>query len=142
MVHVTECVVRRPWRWYQVSALVVTAIAGLAVLVFGLIADNIALLILGAIWLLLSFLGFRSLAKVLWSVTVHGPELTLRGPRITAVIPVSDVRAARFTSFAVVGRSVLTLETNSLGTLRFGPMPSNTSALVAELQAANPELHL
>lgn len=142
MASVITCVVRRRWRWYQVVAILGSAVAGTVLLLGGVLGGDAALWIVGGVWLLLAFVGARRMGSVAWSVTIEGTEVALCGPRLNVIIPASEIRAVRLTDHAFGSRRLLTFDTERLGQVRFGPTPPNDADLIKALAKAIPDLRL
>lgn len=140
MAGVITCVVRRRWRWYQLIAIFGSAAAGAALLVVGLLGGDVALWIVGGVWLVLALLGARNMSRWAWSITVEGTAVALRGHRLNVVIPASEIRAVRVSDYAFGSRRLLSLDTERLGRVRFGPTPPNTASLITALGKTVPEL--
>lgn len=127
------------WRWYQIVSAAVTAFLGLTLLAVGVAAGSVALWVIGAVWVALAAFGLATLKNVAWSLGVDGLRLSVDGPRLHAVVPVTEVTSARY-SGVTPARTVLTLEISSLGRVRFGPLPPDAREVLAALQYANPAL--
>jgi len=55
--------VARGWRWFQIGGLAATNALGVGFILIGGIAGNVALWIIGAVWLVMGIAGTVSLRK-------------------------------------------------------------------------------
>lgn len=125
------------WRWYQIGSAVATGILGATLFTAGVVASNTALWVIGGVWMALAAFGLATLKNVAWSIAVDGQHVRVDGPRLHAVIPATDILAARC-SGVTPARAILTLHTSSIGRVRFGPIPADARDVLAALQYANP----
>lgn len=134
-----EAQVARRWRWYQVGGLAVTSALGLGLMLIGVAAGNVALWVIGAVWLVMGIAGTAGLRKAVWSIVLDHDILRLDGPFLHRDLPASDVDALTVSGL-VPWNTILRLDTASLGRLRFGPLQPDATDLVVALRSANTAL--
>jgi len=127
--------VARGWRWFQIGGLAATNALGVGFILIGGIAGNVALWIIGAVWLVMGIGGTVSLRKAVWSILLDGNQLPLDGPLLHCNISASDVNALTVSGL-VPWNTVLRLDTVRLGRLRFGPLQPDATHLIAALRSA------